>query len=515
MKIITKIINSNNKTMKKIFACLSILFSLFFLFLVYRAYVVNQPCKHQIKIVESASKFQINNEILNRFKNSLKIQTVSYGQNNQNFSALKDFISFIQTEFSDIEAYKYAKLDIINNYSLLYKIQGSDLALKPYLLAAHFDVVPADGQNDNWKFDPFSATTDEGFIYGRGTLDDKSSMLGQLEALRIFLKKNGQPRRTIYLAYGHDEEASGYQGAKSIAKFLGNTTLEFVLDEGTMIVEKVFKGLDTPLAYIGSTEKGYLTVKFFVNTTGGHSSMPNPEESAIFIVADAISKMKKNKHPSFLGYGPETTLLTRIATNLGFIKRVLLSNIWIFRPAIEFILSMNPTTDSLLRTTTAVTIVRSGVKENVLPSYAEFYVNHRIHSLQSCKEVLDYDLAVINDKRINYEIIDCSEPIKTSSIESLGYSIIEHTTYQIFPGVSAVPSIMIALTDSRFYTNLTENIYRYLPIRLLNEDLKRYHGVDERITTQGYEDMINFYYLIFKNTDDAHLDKTRELRNEL
>lgn len=94
-----------------------------------------------------------------------------------------------------------------------------------------------------------------------------------------------------------------------------------------------------------------------------------------------------------------------------------------------------------MRTTTAVTILRSGIKENVLPSYAEFYVNHRIHSLQSCKEVLNYDLAVINDKRIKYEIIDCSEPTKTSPIDSLGYSIIEHTTYQIFPGVSAVPGI--------------------------------------------------------------------------
>lgn len=185
-------------------------------------------------------------------------------------------------------------MDIINNFSLLYTIKGTDLTLKPYLLAAHYDVVPADGQSDNWKFDPFSASIDEGFIYARGSLDDKSSLLGQLEALSIFLKKNGQPRRTIYLAYGHDEEASGYQGAKSIASFLGNTSLEFVLDEGTMIVEKVLKGLDTPLAYISNAEKGYLTVKFYVNTTGGHSSMPDPEESAIFIISDAISKYSIN-----------------------------------------------------------------------------------------------------------------------------------------------------------------------------------------------------------------------------
>lgn len=103
------------------------------------------------------------------------------------------------------------------------------------------------------------------------------------------------------------------------------------------------------------------------------------------------------------------------------------------------VLSKNPTTDSLLRTTTAVTIINAGFKENVLPSYSEFVVNHRIHSLQSCKDVLDHDLAVMNDKRIHYEILECSEPTKISPIKSMGFSILEHTTYQIFPGVSAVP----------------------------------------------------------------------------
>lgn len=189
-----------------------------------------------------------------------------------------------------MESYKFVNLNVINNFSLLYKIEGIEKNLKPYLLTAHLDVVPANAQNDKWKFDPFSGTLDEGFIYARGTLDDKSSMVGQLEAITMFLKEHGQPKRTIYLAYGHDEEISGHNGAEAIAKFLGDTSLEFILDEGTMIIEDVVPGLDIPLAYISNAEKGYLTIKFYVNTTGGHSSMPDPEESAIFIVSDAISK---------------------------------------------------------------------------------------------------------------------------------------------------------------------------------------------------------------------------------
>lgn len=173
---------------------------------------------------------------------------------------------------------------------MVYKIEGSDSSLKPYMFAAHIDVVPAYAKEDNWKFDPFSATIDEGFIYARGALDDKTSMIGQLEALRIFLKKHGQPKRTIYLAYGHDEEISGYNGAKSIATYLANTTFEYVLDEGSMIIGGLIPGLDKPVAYISVAEKGYLTVKFYVNSTGGHSSMPNPDESALFIIGEAIAR---------------------------------------------------------------------------------------------------------------------------------------------------------------------------------------------------------------------------------
>ena len=173
---------------------------------------------------------------------------------------------------------------------MLYKIEGSDNKLKPYLLAAHFDVVPAFAQDDNWTHDPFSATIEDNFIYARGTLDDKGSMFGLLEGLRVFLKKNGQPKRTLYLAFGHDEEVTGQNGAKSIAAHLNNTPLEYVLDEGTMIIQGAMPGLEKPMALIATAEKGYLTLKFFVNVTGGHSSMPNSEESSIFILAEAITK---------------------------------------------------------------------------------------------------------------------------------------------------------------------------------------------------------------------------------
>ena len=263
---------------------------IFFLILVYYAYVVNKPCKHDLKPIVNSQRIHLDNETIGRLQKGLSFKTVSYGPNDQNISAIKEYVNYVRHEFDDIEKYPFVKLNLINQYSMLYKIDGTDQSLKPYLFAAHFDVVPAFAQDDNWTHDPFSAKIDDNFIYARGTLDDKSSMFAQLEALRFYLKKNGQPKRTLYLAYGHDEEISGHAGAELIASQIGNIQLEYVLDEGTMIIDGALKGLEKPIAYIANAEKGYLTVNFFVNVTGGHSSMPNAEESAIFILAEAITR---------------------------------------------------------------------------------------------------------------------------------------------------------------------------------------------------------------------------------
>jgi carboxypeptidase PM20D1 len=218
---------------------------------------------------------------------------------------------------------------------MLYKIEGTEKNLKPYLIAAHIDVVPAKLEDGKWSHEPFSAEIENGHIYARGSMDDKANMLGQLEAIRFYLKKFGQPKRTIYLAYGHDEEASGLDGANNMAKLLANVSLEYVLDEGSMVIEDIFPDIKEPISYISVADKGYLTIKFFVNVTGGHSSMPNADESAIFILADAISKLKNKKLPSQLGNGPEVRILEELALNFDFFKRVAMSNVWFFNPILK------------------------------------------------------------------------------------------------------------------------------------------------------------------------------------
>ena len=146
------------------------------------------------------------------------------------------------------------------------------------------------------------------------------------------------------------------------------------------------------------------------------------------------------------------------------------------------------------------------MKENVVPAYAEFVVNHRIHSLQTCQDVLDHDLRVIGDERIKYEVLDCVQPSSVSPVDSLGFEIVKHSTLQVYPEVMVVPGLMIGVTDSRYYSKLSQSVYKFLPVKICQADVKRYHGVDERISLQNYENMINFYYVLIENSDKAHLE---------
>ncbi|CAF1342983.1 unnamed protein product [Didymodactylos carnosus] len=275
--------------------------------------------------------------------------------------------------------------------------------LKPYLLSAHYDVVPA--TNGSWKHDPFSAVVDGGYIYARGTLDDKTTVFAVMEALQEYIEKNGQPRRSFYIAITHDEEVKVYMdGSVGIANYLskvkfGNGDFEYILDEGSSIVEDSFPTIEYPVAIVAIGEKGYLTVEYRVEITGGHSSMPSAPTS-IGILSNAMVKLETNLHPSQFGRGPELDLLQSIAPYTAFPVRLVLSNLWIFGSLMKKILSMNPTTDALQRSTTAITMISGGVKDNVLPPSAQSSVNHRIHPGDTCEKIFAKNKHIIHDDRV-------------------------------------------------------------------------------------------------------------------
>src|SRR5262249_39731920 len=159
---------------------------------------------------------------------------------------------------------------VVNDHSLLYQWKGQGEG-KPIVLLAHLDVVPVEASAQNtWTQPPFSGAIADGFVWGRGTLDDKSSALAILEAVEYLLGAGFEPARTVYIAFGHDEEVSGRHGAQAMAARLRERGVEaeFVLDEGAML-EGLVPGIAAPVAAVGIGEKGYLSVELTSTDSGG------------------------------------------------------------------------------------------------------------------------------------------------------------------------------------------------------------------------------------------------------
>jgi carboxypeptidase PM20D1 len=188
----------------------------------------------------------------------------------------------------------------INGFSYILHWPGQNARLSPILLMAHLDVVPVEDSGSRWAVKPFAGEIKDEYIWGRGTLDDKVAACGILEAVELLLQVDYVPQRTVYIAFGHDEETGGVEGAAAIAETFKerNIHFEYILDEGSVIVENALPGLDKPLALIGVAEKGYATFDLTVNLPeGGHSSMP-PGGSAINILSQALVRLKNNPAPA-------------------------------------------------------------------------------------------------------------------------------------------------------------------------------------------------------------------------
>ena len=171
-------------------------------------------------------------------------------------SALLGLRQFLADNYPNVHG--ILKREIVNEYSLLYTWQGNEPDLKPILLAAHMDVVPVEpGTEADWIHPPFASIVADGFIWGRGTMDMKASLMGIMEAAEYLLGRGFTPQRTIYLAFGHDEEIGGSNGAAKIAALLSErgVRLEFTLDEGLVITHGIVPGVTRPAALIGVAEK--------------------------------------------------------------------------------------------------------------------------------------------------------------------------------------------------------------------------------------------------------------------
>eukprot|EP00057_Strongylocentrotus_purpuratus_P011124 XP_011665598.1 PREDICTED: probable carboxypeptidase PM20D1 [Strongylocentrotus purpuratus] len=462
---------------------------------------------------------QADKDLIRRFQEAIRIQSISWSRFEIELDEVTKLHLFLEKSFPLIHSSPLVTKEVINGHSLLYTVQGSDPTIMPYMLAAHQDVVPVKDQD--WDYPPFEAREVDGYIYGRGTIDDKHALMGIMEALEFRLKLKQIPKRTVYLAFGHDEEVYGKNGAGKIAAELvkRRVMFDFILDEGAIIVNNIFKGLDKPVGLVCVVEKGIVTLNLSVEALPtGHSSMPTPETN-IGILTRALSRLEHHRQPILFGHGPEQQMFEHLAQEVRYLvsyntPTTMRGVIWncvfdlrscVVRQLAPVLTKLGPSTNAFARTTTAITMIHGGFKTNVLPPNAWAIVNHRVHPAQTLQQVVDHDHSIINDDRVKIKVEEGLEAsfISPYDQDAHGYQVISHSMRQVFPSVLVAPGVMIGNTDTRYYWNLTKNIYRFTPtIAMSPEDLKRFHGVNERISVSNYEKVVNFFYHVMQNADE-------------
>ena len=432
--------------------------------------------------------------VVRRLSKAIQFKTLSQPIPDQETAeALLRLREFLETSFPRI--HQNLHREIVNGHSLLFTWKGKSPAPAPILLMGHLDVVPVEtGSEKNWTHPPFSGRVAEGYIWGRGAMDDKVGVMAILEAVEHLLEVGFKPRRNVYLAFGHDEETGGEQGAAKIAELLKSrrVELDFVLDEGGNITDGIVPGMERPLALIGIAEKGYASLELTLDAPGGHSSMP-PAQTAIGMLGSMLHKLETTPFPTRLSQATRA-FFEYIAPEMKWAARIAMANLWLFEPLVRQKLEASPITAALIRTTQAATIFKAGIQENVLPTRARAVMNFRILTGDSIASVIQRVTHVLGDTRVKIALVGSqAEPSRVSDVASQEFQWLAHAAKASAPDIIVAPFLLVAATDSRHFATISKNIYRYLPITLRAEDTRRYHGIDERLAVKDYQRCVRFY----------------------
>ncbi|KAI0272775.1 carboxypeptidase S [Gloeopeniophorella convolvens] len=437
----------------------------------------------------------------------------------------------------------------VNTYGLLYEWKGSNDTLKPLLLAAHQDVVPVDPTTvDEWNYPPYSGHYDGQRLWGRGSSDDKSGLIGILSSIETLLEKKFEPTRSIVLSFDFDEETSGLHGAQKLSvallKMFGKDSFALLVDEGGGFSEVEATTIATP----GIAEKGYQDTRVTVNAPGGHSSIP-PLHTSIGILSRLLVEFEANPIKPHLERATPiydtVQCVGQYAKDIpAYLRALIKTSVHSDRALskLESELIKNPTYKALIGTTQAIDLIQGGVKTNALPEEAWAVVNHRIATQSSVAAVQQRDTDILKslakDFNLNFTAFGKSlspkdsdfagtltlaeawgtalepAPVTPTAEDSAPWQLLSGTikaTYNSHRGLDGAenvivsPGIMSGNTDTRYYWDLTPHIIRYNHHnagsgRALGNGV---HTVNEFIEVESFVEMIKFFTTLILNTDEA------------
>lgn len=434
---------------------------------------------------------------------------------------------------------KNARLDHANTHGLILTWEGSvpPSEAKPILMLAHQDVVPVLPDNvGDWTHPPYEGHYDGEYIWGRGATDDKGYMISILESMDLLIKSGFKPKRTVILAFGCDEEISGENCGRPIANFLhdkyGDDGIYLIMDEGSVGIQKEF---DQSFAMVSVAEKGYLDVGINVTSTGGHASNP-PDHNVIGIMSEIVMAIEANpfpgkvtsKNPMFgflecaAAHAPESSFPMAIRSKL---ERVAQGDSSAQQDLAQVLDDMR----YYFRTSQSVGKINGGVKINAIPEIASTMVNLRLAVETSIRKIEEHYESLIKPiakkhdmifegfhslydsperRKISLFGVDALEPAPVSSVDAESFQVLSGTIKNTLKPLGnddeliITPYLMPANTDTKFFWNLTKNIYRFTPINLLH-NLNRAHTTDEFIRASEFVREPFFFASLILNADDA------------
>ncbi len=480
--------------MKRAFLVISVAVLLLFCAMLYRTLTFTSM---QIQVA-GQKMHEVNMErAVDTLSAALRFPTIADGDNSRiDASVFLAMHAMLAERFPLV--HEHLQKELINGLSLLYHWKGGDPARKAIVLLAHQDVVPAPGA-ETWEHDPFSGKVSLGSVWGRGAMDDKGSLISIFTAVETLLEKGFQPQRDIYLCFGHDEEVGGLNGAARIAALLAERGVraEFTLDEGLAVVDGAMFGLNRPVALVAVTEKGYLSLELKAEVTPGHSSTPT-KDTAIGALAAAVTRVVNAPMPARMP-DPVRLMFRYLGPEMSFPMRIALANLWLTRPLLLRQLAGAPTTDAVIRTTTAATVIRGGETENVLPAEASAIINFRLLPGDTISAVTERTKQLIGDDRISLALTgQANESPPPSRVDVPGFAAVQQTIGYVFPDALVAPSLMIGGSDTHHYAAVAENTYGFLPLRFCPGDLESIHGCNERLGVDSFRRMIIFYITLLE-----------------
>ena len=426
--------------------------------------------------------------VARRLSGAIKFQTVTYGQGvreAERTAALRGLHDYLD------RAYPYFHEDApqeIFGESLLFVWRGTDENLPPILLMAHLDVAPvAEGTEGNWTHEPFSGDIADGYVWGRGTFDNKSAAVALMEAGDRLAQSNFQPRRTIMFAFGEDQEAGGSKGNAAIAKALADRGVRFawVLDEGSPILKEPYPGIERPVAFVSIAEKGFLRLELAAKGEG--------QEAAL---SRAVGAALNRSFPSDLDI-IQRAKLDVLTPYAPFGERLKLANLWLTRPLVIGTIEADPATASALRTT-IVSPMTAAAEDDDANLRA---IDVHLHQGDTIASVTEHVTSAIGNAEIEVRPLTATqaEPSRITDVNSPAYAYIARAIAETFV-VPVAPEVMTRPTDLRHYLDMADAVLRFSPFTAAPDDLARLHGTDERVAIADLGPAVGFYTWLIRNS---------------